>query len=527
MVAKTYLYLIAILFLGLLLRLTLVGNQGFYEPDAFFYYAVMNQTFHNNLAIPTPLVLSGFPSQNTFGEKSGLIYITAIPYLLFSGVISLYDFMRFYPVLFGLLSILAAWILALQLADNQKVALLSAFIVAILPAAVYRTQALQYRGETFVIPLFALMLAYLIYAIRRYEKDRSKFMLTIREVFFALQIYALLAIWLASPYALVVLFVTAFFAALSYFVKNRTSAFIIGIAIFLLIAAFTYGSLAFLLPNFFVVQTQLFTTILETQPATLNELLVLFNSTLLFAPLGVLMYLKRGENSFAFHALFANFLVGSFLLVFMIRWFVLIYIPVAIFSAYFLIYAIDALKILNTKHLPVSQICMICIILMMFFLSFDAVIGIHQVGSLYPSLLDSMTWLKHNSYPASTVLAFWSDGSVIEGWANRQSYTDSVDIGQNVTRIISFSQFLYAKAPDFSYLSSVHPDYLLIRRFYALSGVSEEAGLVNDTNGTNLALLLQKTHGFYDDNVTLLQVFQENDTYLYKLYYNQSQASFK
>jgi hypothetical protein len=94
-----------------------------------------------------------------------------------------------------------------------------------------------------------------------------------------------------------------------------------------------------------------------------------------------------------------------------------------------------------------------------------------------------MAWMRNNTPSNSTVLALWPDGSVVEGWANRTSYMDSVG-GENGTRIYSFAQFLFSTSPDTGYLYGIDkPDYLIVRNFWyeELGGIAQEGLVQNDT----------------------------------------------
>ena len=113
-----------------------------------------------------------------------------------------------------------------------------------------------------------------------------------------------------------------------------------------------------------------------------------------------------------------------------------------------------------------------------------------QADGINPSFLSAMTWMKANTPANATVLALWPDGSVVEGWANRTSYMDSVG-GENGTRIYPFSKFLFNTTPDSSYLYKIgKPGYLVARTFWyeELGGIAQE-GLVQNATAYGFVIL--------------------------------------
>ncbi|MGI0100150.1 MAG: STT3 domain-containing protein [Candidatus Micrarchaeaceae archaeon] len=113
-----------------------------------------------------------------------------------------------------------------------------------------------------------------------------------------------------------------------------------------------------------------------------------------------------------------------------------------------------------------------------------------QADGINPQFLEAMTWLKNNTATNATVLALWPDGSVVEGWGNRTSYMDSVG-GENGTRILPFSQFLFNTSIDSQYLYGIgKPEYLVARNFWyeELGGIAQE-GLVQNASAYGYVLM--------------------------------------
>lgn len=152
---------IAILLLAVFARTGLTGSQGLFEPDGFFYYAVVTSTLAHHLSEPQYLPLSGFPTHNFIGEAPGLPYVTVIFYelLSWSGATAL-AVMRWLPVLVGVVEVILAYFIAKELSNSRLCGLLAMAFLAVSAGNIARTAALVYRGDTFIgIPI---MLAVLI-----------------------------------------------------------------------------------------------------------------------------------------------------------------------------------------------------------------------------------------------------------------------------------------------------------------------------------------------------------------------------
>ena len=129
--------------------------------------------------------------------------------------------------------------------------------------------------------------------------------------------------------------------------------------------------------------------------------------------------------------------------------------------------------------------------------TYIASISASQADGINPLFLDAMTWMKNNTPANSTVMSVWPDGSVIEAWANRTSFLDSVG-GEVGPRILSSSQFLFNTSSDTQYLYSIYkPDYLVARNFWyqELGGLAVE-GMVQNASQYGFVTLstLQVTH---------------------------------
>ncbi|MDE1860350.1 MAG: hypothetical protein KGH72_01385 [Candidatus Micrarchaeota archaeon] len=106
-----------------------------------------------------------------------------------------------------------------------------------------------------------------------------------------------------------------------------------------------------------------------------------------------------------------------------------------------------------------------------------------QANGMNPLFYSAMAWFGQNSAPNSTVLSVWTDGSVVEGIANRTSYVDSVG-GENGAKILGESRFLFSTNNDTQYLYSIgKPDYIISRSYWyeELGGLATEGNITNRT----------------------------------------------
>ncbi|MCL5099686.1 MAG: hypothetical protein M1158_01000 [Candidatus Marsarchaeota archaeon] len=295
------------------------------------------------------------------------------------------------------------------------------------------------------------------------------------------------------------------FAAIAMNAKRRLG-FLVAIAFIALIAIVGLFS-SYLVriaggDGLVVANSALNLTIQELQKPTFAFLWGSFGFALFLAPIGVLLYLfgahRLGNYAYsivgkaklsitpAFLLMLSYFIVTGYLQANAIRFNSLVAVPIAVFAAYgaWGIYVLlsRATGKLRKAHLNIVYTGLIIALLAYGTLlaaaeSYTAV----QADDINSLFLQAMTWLKTNTPSNATVLAVWPDGSVIEGWANRTSVTDSVG-GQNSQLIAGFADFILNDSPDVQYLYATHePQYLVARGYW----YSEFAGIAQEGNVTN------------------------------------------
>ncbi len=257
-----------------------------------------------------------------------------------------------------------------------------------------------------------------------------------------------------------------------------------------------------------IASSSLNVTIQELQPPTLAFIWDSFSYQIILAPVGVVVFLllkrrvtKPGSMAMAnltFLAVFSYFISTSYLQDHAIRFNSLVSAPIAILSAcavYYIAAFFYSKKNIIIKYAPMGLFT--ALIILNLAQTATASFTSAQADNINPGFLSAMAWMYNNTPKNATVLDLWPDGSVVEGWAQRTSYTDSVG-GQNDTRIYNFSRWLFSNTPDPSFLINASmPQYFVVRNYwyYELGGIAVEGNITNASNyGFDLMTSLSIQH---------------------------------
>ncbi|MGC8662367.1 MAG: hypothetical protein ACP5RT_01110 [Candidatus Micrarchaeia archaeon] len=191
-------------------------------------------------------------------------------------------------------------------------------------------------------------------------------------------------------------------------------------------------------------------------------------------------YLKFKINE-AMLVIISYYAITAYLQIHAVRFNSLISIPLAILSAYTIYWIIVYAKGFKKSLMYAGYGVIISIILYTVIIDYSYSLNLVQADGINSLFLQAMSWAKNNTPTNSVFLALWPDGSVIEGWANRTSVTDSVG-SQNVTKADAFALWLYNSSPDGSFLlSNINgkPNYLVARYGWLLetNGIFIESGI--------------------------------------------------
>ncbi len=261
-----------------------------------------------------------------------------------------------------------------------------------------------------------------------------------------------------------------------------------------------------------VAGTPLTVTIEELQRPSFQFLWVSFSLELFLAPIGVLLYIIFRMHKieafeeidtkimdYAFIIILAYLLATGYLQANAVRFNSLVAVPIAIFSAY-AIYVIGRIAYYYSIKKPTSftdskniKIALFAVILLIIaivsgyttYMAYQQSSTLFQADGINQYFLNATLWIKNttNTPANATFLAVWPDGSVIEGFGQRQSLMDSVG-GQNSAEIYNFSDFLFNDTPDTQYLYKIgKPNYLFVRNFWyqELGGIAIEGSVKNTT----------------------------------------------
>ncbi|MCL5440863.1 MAG: hypothetical protein M1448_03210 [Candidatus Marsarchaeota archaeon] len=582
--------LVAILLITIHLRSGMLKYQGFFEPDGFFHYTVVEQAIANNYIVPLTSRLSGFVSpHNPILEGNGTYYISIFLYIFLHYFgISAYTIMRHVPILFGIFDVIGAYYLVRTITDSKYLGMLAMFLVAVSSGDIARTAALVYRGDTFITIFLIAALVYMARAASSgNDKDRIR-----NAAISALFLGVSSAIWLGSPFALAVYFISLLLLVAYGFISADTEL-LRGTTIISLFMLFAYALEKFFrfldviranLPlydiHFFLVwipilaasaasywflsdrqrtehllspagsgpfsfmfrgwrQRALFfaaasavlavvliaffgsylyttatlatvtnsatnaigATTQELQKPTFAFIWASFNYQILLAPIGIALFLFEAANHYmrgrrerisksavyGFLTVLGYFLLTMYLQIGAVRFNSLFAVPVALFSAYtlFIVGRMSYNIAMTRRRASFVVFGYIGILIAL------AYVGYHianlqaasavQADNINPQFLSAMTWMRNNTPTNATVLALWPDGSVVEGWANRTSYIDSVG-GEIGGPIINDSQFLFNTTGNDSFLYRIgKPQYLLARNYWLveLGGIAAEGNIQN------------------------------------------------
>lgn len=499
-----------ILLYGIFLRLLVgIGSPAlFIEPDNYMYYSIAQQTAANDLNITS--ALSGFPEHNNYDEAPGLILIPIVVSTLTGFDIA--TSMHILALSFGIIGILLAYLFARKITENKTTALWAMLFMATLPAFILKTSWLSYRGETFVPILLGIILLFSLNI-----NKRNWYIEIINICLIVLLIVLTLFMWNGAVYIIPVL---ALFCIGAYFKSHSMIRITVGLFVLTLIGWGIYNLHSPYFTNSDTLQIN------ETQHPGFFFILANFFFTTLFAMVG-LLYIVIATDFKLILGLLESFKIGmtsqtqdkklyyiallailfpSMMLGFtQQRFIVLITLPVAIIAAL----GVEAF----TKYLRFSLPDVLFRLMIIITLLMQIVIPFIQFGTATPAgyqtpqIFDALAWLKNNTAQNVTVLSFWTDGSMIEGIAQRQSYTDSV-VGQNALHVLEFRDFALARAGNYLYLHKINPNYLLLRKNWLYYNQFR----VNEIEGSNLQFLLTN-----QTSPELQRVYNNSEVVIYKV----------
>ena len=496
--------------LGIALRMSTFGYAGFLEPDNYVYYTTIQQTIANHMHITS--LLSGFPVAQPFTERPLLILLPAYLSLVFG---NLYLIMKLLPVVFGALEIFMAYKIGRKL--GMATGIISAFAVAILVASITMNLSGEWRGDSFV-PLFIECIIYLMVSERRGELQRLP-AYSGMAVFLALSI----SMWRGGIYAFAVVGF-ALFADLmrKWLGKSRLyPIFLLGALGALAIA---YGAASTFYPAVFpqiFVSTNIERAIAEQGAASLGFLSWAYGAWLPLAMIGLAIFSYKRMDSPEFSPMFSFIALGLFMQAMETRWMSLLAIPCAIFGAYGIA---ESLRFAGSYlRLPISpDVAVAMLLLGTLFFTMLALQSYPYADGINPQFMSALSWIRNNTPSNSTFVTLWPDGSLVEGWSNRITHSDSMQAGID----LGFMRWLWEPAGNLTWLYNVSPDYLLVRKYWVYGfGNESHPDMYNELLGIRIQANITQSPPYPNTNFYALEngdvpfpmVFENNNTIIYRL----------
>ena len=164
----------------------------------------------HGLSLPTLSAYTGVP----LPESIGLYFIPIIPHLLTG--LSFSTILQWIAPLFSVLTILLTFILTKQVFKDNKIALLAAFLLAVSVAAMSKTMAGEFRGDSFVSVFTLATLIFWIQATRA----KSKLQMFLYTLFSTISLFLAVSIWSGGTYALIVVFLGVLLTGFVYLYKD-------------------------------------------------------------------------------------------------------------------------------------------------------------------------------------------------------------------------------------------------------------------------------------------------------------------
>ncbi len=209
---------IVIFAVAIYLRTTMAKYWGFFEPDDFYHFSVIRAAVNNNFFIPVDLSISGWPQHAPISEPRGLYWVTLLPYffLRFAGI-SYYTIMRYISVVYGLLDMVGAYLLARLLSKDKFFLLLVIVLVGLSSGDAARTSALIYRGDSFVTVFLIAALLFFVYIFKSRTRQNKVIFAVLSGISLSLANF----VWNGAPFVTLVYIGTFLLVLVVSFVNRK------------------------------------------------------------------------------------------------------------------------------------------------------------------------------------------------------------------------------------------------------------------------------------------------------------------
>ena len=503
----------------------------------------MKQTIANGYILRTN-PLASFPNHPYIFPETGLIYFAVYTYRMLP-FLGIFGSMYLIKILFTILGVITVFLFAKKITKNVQAGLLASLLYATSEIGMTAEAFNRWKGDSFVpiLLLFSiLMFLNLIENKNHYNllKKIGASVLIIAPLIFSYYI------WNGGLYA-----IAAFFFVLTAIITSNlipdTKKHTLGI-ILLLVAAwvvFIYFHLnnavslgpINLTPHLFIGDILQLLGQLESAyylPSLIYHtylyyiwVLAGFLSTFGLLIITIRLYKpshKDKNQKNAYTAILAMLLFGIPFAILQYRFNSLIYLPVSIIAGCSIALIPSSWKLYMKIFIP-------SIIIIVLIFAIYQIISTPQYTGMSQQFHRELIWIVNNTPKNATFLNFNGDGTAIQYWTNRTTYSDT-NYADNQTVVNDYYSFLYARAGNFSYLNQIKPDYLLIHQVPSINNDYNKS-----FNGSNIQYLIEWTRSphpnFYYDGVLFNLVYANftpeyinNGTILFRLFYmNESELA--
>jgi len=547
-------FLLAFVFIaivGLALRYLATYNNIYATTSEPIFLAMIRQTIANNFTRPPLNALSGFVMHNPAPEQPLLTLFGAFPTWQSGGLINPEAGIAIIQIVFALSGMAITYLLAEKITGNAKWGLFSMLLFALQPSAIVNNALYTWSGGSFVPILAALSILLLLQAMKERTLPRKSLLLGLSVLPLAFSVY----LWSGGIFAPAA-YVLAAFSIIAF--KQTKSLRIASISIILVLSIGWYLFINTGIPTLMsrvealgqpsisnlialLTQTGTIATVqnllyaqytLGSPPFSLLYYVpmscgIVFSSIMIMLCLSSFKASRYEEKEIdAFIAVFALFIAGLPFTLYSTGWASLIVLPGTVLAGI----SLDSFARQMRRASPTILVPMLCVYANLLFILIMFTTTL-PYAFLTPQYQGTMQWIQNNTPGNATFLTWAEDGSAIEGWANRTSYTDALSFDNNQQAVANFSRFLFAKAYNFSYLNETRPDYLLVRYYwYAPSGewptIEAQGGLqanYSTISGTNLQLFGEKPESINAGSISMALVYDApkgiNESIIYRISY--------
>ncbi len=532
-----------IILLAIGLRALFLIRGSFLTVGTMAAVLTMKQAILNGYVIhPNPL--AGFPSHPYIFPEEGLVYFAIYSYRILP-FLGIFGDMYLIKILFTALAAITVYLLAKKITGNREAGVLSSLLYATSEIGMTAEAFNRWKGDSFVPILLLFSVLMLIYLIENKDaKGKIKKLGMIAGIIFPIAFSAYL--WNGGLYAAAAFFFVAVSLLISYFVSNLKKQLLIMLILVVLIwavflsSSFTYAvGLGKVEMTFGLFRSDILQILGQLEsayylPAPLYHTAMYYvwimagflsSIALVLVTLFKYPFAKKDRiQKYAYVSMLALLFFGLPFAILQYRFNSLIYLPISIIAG-------CSISVISAQWKVRMKIFIPVIIFIVLAFAVYQIIYTPQYTGMSPRFHHELLWLLNNTPSNATFLNFNGDGTAIQYWADRTTYSDT-NFADNQTVVQDYYDFIYARAGNFSYLNQIKPDYLLIHQVPSVNGDYNRS-----FNGSNIQYLLEWTQNkhpnFYYDGVLFNLVhanfsyaYINNGTIIYRLFYlNRSEVA--